>query len=348
MPIWKKLIAALTVVFCVFLVAITLVYYPKFKTMETIVMVEEYQFYTMDYVSDYDLDGLLAKNLVDDQAFVDEAIKQIYPGLPISMEAPTLLCTVFAAESVDGERLVGRNYDLTETYALAVRTTPDDGYASIATVDMTIISAIPPLEVGEKAQLLLAPYAITDGINEMGVTAAALVVGGEEPTYQDTGKLPITTNLALRLILDKAASVDEAIELLAEYDMHASGGSSYHFFICDASGKSVVVEYPNNEMVVVESDVCTNFYLCDEGGEFEDESRAHERFEIASEMIAEQPLTEEEAMDVLAAAEMSYQYDGNTATQWSIVYNLDNLTATYAIDGNYDTTYTYNVLEALQ
>ena len=66
-------------------------------------------------------------------------------------------------------------------------------------------------------------------------------------------------------MLDKAKNVDEALALLSSYDMHSSANSCYHFQICDASGKSVVVEYVDDEMKVVYPDknyqCATNFLL---------------------------------------------------------------------------------------
>lgn len=73
-------------------------------------------------------------------------------------------------------------------------------------------------------------------------------------------------------MLDKAKNVDETLELLSSYDMHSSANSCYHLQICDASGKSVVVEYVDNEMKVVYPDknyqYATNFLLTNPDAEF--------------------------------------------------------------------------------
>ena len=52
-----------------------------------------------------------------------------------------------------------------------------------------------------------------------------------DPTYQQTGKPMIATTLAIRLVLDRAATTAEAVELLSKYDMFASSGRDYHFYI---------------------------------------------------------------------------------------------------------------------
>lgn len=75
-----------------------------------------------------------------------------------------------------------------------------------------------------------------------------------------TGKPNLTTTTAIRLLLNQAADVDEALELLNQYDMHASMGMMVHFALADASGRSVAVEYVDNQMIVIETPVLTNFY----------------------------------------------------------------------------------------
>ena len=42
--------------------------------------------------------------------------------------------------------------------------------------------------------------------------------------------------------------------MLEQYDMHSSAGSCYHFQIADAGGNSAVVEYVDNELVVLKAE----------------------------------------------------------------------------------------------
>ena len=103
-----------------------------------------------------------------------------------------------------------------------------------------------------------------DGINEKGLAVADLMAGDEAVTHQDTGKPALTTTSAICYLLKNAATVDEALELLRGIDMNSDIGSAHHYAIADASGKSVVVEYVDNEIVVVDSPVVTNHYLCEQ------------------------------------------------------------------------------------
>ena len=72
------------------------------------------------------------------------------------------------------------------------------------------------------------------------------------PTNQNTEKPDITSTTLLRLILDYADNVEEAIELASQYDMHDSAGTSYHYMVADKEGNSVILEWAG------ESDVTDN------------------------------------------------------------------------------------------
>jgi penicillin V acylase-like amidase (Ntn superfamily) len=73
----------------------------------------------------------------------------------------------------------------------------------------------------------------------------------------------LSTTAAIRYLLTRAANVEEALDLLRGIDMHSDIGAAHHYAMADASGRSVVVEYVDNQMVVVESPAVANHYLCD-------------------------------------------------------------------------------------
>ena len=81
--------------------------------------------------------------------------------------------------------------------------------------------------------------------------------------------------------------MEEALELLNQYDMHASMGMMVHFALADASGRSVAVEYVDNEMVVIETPVLTNFYLAEGEKQGIGTQQSHERYKILMERLEE-------------------------------------------------------------
>lgn len=156
--------------------------------------------------------------------------------------------------------------------------------------------------------------------------------------HQDTDRPDLTITSALRLLLDRAATVDEALELLEQYDMNFSIGAAHHFSIADATGKSVVVEYLEGEMAVSETDVVTNHYLAGDAGlapeEVPDSQRqSHIRYEALSGLCLDAGgvMTVDEVRSALASAAQSNFSDtnGGELTSWSLVYDQQALTATF-------------------
>ena len=98
-------------------------------------------------------------------------------------------------------------------------------------------------------------------MNENGLAVSVNMIQDSDTIEQETGKPDLTTTTAIRLLLDKAADVEEALELLEQYDLHASMGMMVHFALADATGRSVVVEYVENQMVVTDTPVVTIFHL---------------------------------------------------------------------------------------
>ena len=109
----------------------------------------------------------------------------------------------------------------------------------------------------------MAPFACLDGVNERGMSIAVLTLDSA-PTHQVSGRQHINTALAIRLVLDRAASTQEAVELLARYDMHAMADRDYHFFLNDASGDSRAIEYdpydPDRPLIDLPVRQMTNFF----------------------------------------------------------------------------------------
>ena len=230
-------------------------------------------------------------------------------------------CSTLIADGAGGT-FFGRNYDWegTNGQAMILHTAPKDGYASYSTCWLDFLGfgeGWKPEGMVNQYMSLAAIYVPLDGINEKGLCIADLMAGDNEQTNQRTEKDDLTTTSAIRLLLDRAATVDEAIALLRQYDMHSDIGRAHHLAIADASGKSVVVEYVNDEMIVTESDALTNHYLCpgEKNGVGNEES--HNRYDKLLSM--QSGITEKNHMkDTMEA--VSYP----SITQWSIVYDMEN------------------------
>ncbi len=166
-----------------------------------------YDLYAIDIAYDYDLDRIIAAGVRDDQTYIDAVVAQVLPGVPAHVQAPQFACSAFVAVDTEGRVRTGRNYDFKDdTSALLVRNHPRDGYASIGFAALNNLGANTPLDsVAGRAAALMGPFAQLDGVNECGVSIAVLTLDSK-PCDQDTQRPVINTSLAIRLVLDRAAT----------------------------------------------------------------------------------------------------------------------------------------------
>lgn len=265
-------------------------------------------------------------------------------------------CSTLAVRSPEGEALFGRNFDWANCEALIVLTNPSDGeesYASVSTVNMDFIRSGYGAEIRQlpdEIRTLIALYAPLDGMNERGFAVSVNMIQDSDAINQDTGKPDITTTTAIRLLLNKAADVEEAIALLEQYDMHSSMGMMVHFALADRNGRSAAVEYVNDEMVVTDTPAVTNFYLAEGEKQGIGTSQSHTRYEILMDRLSENDgMTMDQVKDALdsvskdnftdAAASDGRSAEGFESTEWSIVFNLSSGEARYYHREDYENGY---------
>lgn len=347
---WKHGAArAVKAIFAV-LGALTIVFFAffggEFSTLKTLNRVEDdANLFTMEYKADYALDRFLKIGASTDTELIEFIVRQVLKGIPLKFDLPNLGCSTFAAKLADGTPIFGRNFDMYDSPALLVTTRPKDGYASISMVNLAYIGYNGenlPTSLVKGIMTLAAPYAPLDGVNEKGLAVGVLQIK-TTPTNQQTDKVDITTTSAIRLLLDRAATVEEAIELLSQYDMHASANSCYHFHIADANGGSVIVEYIDDEMSVVQDDAATNFLLTP--GEY-DFGKGEDRYATLRETLdANGGIFEngDLAMNLLEAVSQQVSEEKKSSTQWSCVYDQHAVSVDIAMNMNYEKVYTFGL-----
>lgn len=321
-------------------------------TLGSVQKVED-DFYTVEYQGDYKLDKLLAQGVADSNALGAFASEEVLHGLPFPKESIKLACSAFTAKNSDGDVIQGRNMDFALAQNILVRTNPENGYASLSMASgelLNYIDTVPENTVGS-LYLLAAPYYVLDGINEKGLSIAILLQTGAENVHQDTGKTPITTTLAVRMCLDKAATVDEAIKLMEQYDMRGLGNANFHYQISDAEGNSVVVEYVNNEMKLNRPEgygqPVTNFFLTP--GVVEAERDGEDRIIKLQAALDENKgvVSNETAWKMLESVKAVHDYDAKTGhdfnTAYSMIFNNTKRSMEICINANFDKKYSYSV-----
>lgn len=253
-------------------------------------------------------------------------------------------CSTIAVPSDDGEILFGRNFDWNRCEAWVVLSEPEQGYRSISTVNTAFLNAgIDVTNLPQPMQVAAALYAPLDGMNEKGLAVSVNMIQDSDTIDQNTEKPDITTTTAIRLLLNKAGNVDEAVELLAQYDMHASMNYMVHFVLADRAGNHAAVEYVNNEMVVIDTPAVTNFYLAEGEKQGIGTSQSHERYDRLMEALAEQPAMDmADVRDALSSVSKK-NFNEFESTEWSIVYNLSTGAIQYYHREDYDTPYNFRL-----
>ena len=276
-------------------------------TLDSLKKVDDYPLYTMRYDGAY-----------EQRAWSDSRLEFASTRLP-----PTWACSLFAALGDANNMLYGRNFDWEYSPALLLYTHPPDGYASLSMVDIAYLgfgegkaSTITDLPLAERRALLRAPFLPFDGMNERGLAVgmAAVPVGDIKP---DPGKETIGSLMVIRMMLDHAGSVDEAVAILQRYNVDMEGGPPLHYLIADRSGRAVLVEFYQGRLVVMPNQTpwhqATNFLL----SAFERPEGRCQRYDAISRRLAETQgsLSAQDAVKLLDQVSLAH-------TQWSITYGL--------------------------
>ena len=163
-----------------------------------------------------------------------------------------------------------------------------------------------------------SPYYPFDGMNDQGVAIGMMAVPGAQPP-KDQSKVTISSLYVIRLVLDYAANVQEAISLIRKYNIDFTGGPPLHYFITDSSRNSVIVEFLNNDIKIIKNtefwQVSTNFNITGLTNETAKSSCWRYKLTWNSLENSNGIFTEEEALDLLSSVSQSN-------TIWSIVYNV--------------------------
>lgn len=302
--------------------------------------------YMMDYSQDIGLDSVLNAEITDIFSLINYAGGRMLSNVDSLLMNLEPGCSSFTAFD-EGKLLFGRNFDyvLDESAALLVHTTPENGYESIGFSDIGGLGFKKgSLDDGKTdlSFLVLSPLLMTDGMNEKGLVVSAMTLD-EDPACQDRGKKKIMTTIAMRMLLDRAANVDEAIILLDEYDMQCPNPPlDFHFMIADASGNSKVVEYVNNEMKVLDARVATNFYLAEP---LKGKGHGHERYDIMRNCLEAKDfrLTVSDSVNLLKASSQNGNEESGSYTLFSVVYDTGSKTVNAVVERNYDSGYIYTL-----
>ena len=376
----KKVLLWILGIIAVICIAIAAVWGGEISSLATVSEVEGNKYlYKMEYKAGYDLDDLISKDIDSNARLLEYVIGRIGKGLPIKIgssqvadesgEMATINCTSFQAAKSDGEGYwYGRNYDYFKNPTLVTVSHPRKGYASIAVSDMSHFGYSLdklPLKFLSRLNCLASVYAPVDGINEKGLCTSIMALP-KQAACQESGKHKVGTTIIMRLWLDKCATVNEALELLAGLDVRhdAAVGSGYHYMVADANGDCAVVEFDKEDgwktMIVRKPEdadymLVTNHLLSPKYFTTEPDpavgnphSRSWWRYETASEYLSSHggALTFEQAQECLSQVhwkDLVWENGTVEDTQYSNVYDQSAITLALRNWNDYDKTVRFSL-----
>lgn len=280
----------------------------QWRTLASLQKVDDYPLFMMTYYGDYDF-----------QDFLQEGTQIGVRSEANGQEAGEWSCTVFSALNENGSLVLGRNFDWYNHAALLLYTDPPDGYASVSLIDVSYLGySVRNDTWGDRQELMEAPYWPFDGMNERGLAVGMMAVPYAKAS-QDPKNVTISSLQAIRLMLDYAQDVDEAISLLQNYNIEFGGGPPLHYLIGDAARNSAIIEFVDGEMIILRPDepwqVSTNFVISQEQPEGADTSCW--RYNRAYETLAQT-----EGSISLAEAMTLLENVSQDSTMWSVVYGM--------------------------
>lgn len=253
---------------------------------------------------------------------------------------PAFACSLFAAFGDAETRLYGRNFDWDYGPALMLYAHPDDGYDSVSMVHLGFYfseadaRSLDEVSLSERRRLLEMVRHPFDGMNDRGLAIGMAAVPDSkvlsDPNLPTVGSLSI-----MREILDHAADVDEALDVMRGVSINMGGGPQIHYLMTDATGCAVLVEYYEGEMVVLPDTggwhLATNHFRAPLNERVTFNCARYARLDEVLTATAGR-LTPQSAMDLLSDVAQS-------STQCSVVYDMARRQVHVAMGRGYEAVY---------
>jgi len=125
----------------------------------------------------------------------------------------------------------------------------------------------------------------------------------------------------MRRMLDYCKNVEEAVKLAKKTNIRSPlPDNDYHIMVSDKTGKAVVLEWVQNELIINETSLSTNYYLSRE----DHYGYGHDRYEMIQKAKEEKKqFKEEEAIQLLKEVSQDFRENRFVGlTLWTSFYNL--------------------------
>ncbi len=244
----KILITFLTIFVIAFLLSASwcIIYFEQFNTIVTYKTYSNntnYVYYSTvegDYKIDDFNEAKGAWTLTDLENFTMSSTPNFFGQFQPSIKNQEFESLDFSFNSSDNFHI--KNYASSSNQTMIVQTNPAKGYSSVSTVNLNTLGIESKMSFTDRTSALTAVYLPNDGMNETGLTVSLQF--GDEPidyTIENTTRTDVTETVLVRMILDNASTVEEAIEVINEYDLFLTQNRHISLFITDSTGKSINV-----------------------------------------------------------------------------------------------------------
>ncbi len=307
-------------------------------SLSTLEKIDDFPVYMMRYVGPY----VRASKLQTEEMPADDGDR----GAIGPSRTADWACALFAAVADPGSALFGRGFDWEYSPILVLLLEPEQGYRSIMSIDIAYLVEVKWIDrldiapVEQRLQLLSAPFLTFDGMNDQGLAIGMAAVEVAAGYSSDPGKRDVGDLRLMREVLESSATVEEAITFLEGINPVSQGGPNTHYLIADRTS-SALIEYDEGEMVVFRSSdetpwqLGTNFPVVLTDGEPQGHCWRYDRIE-RSLREGGGTLSTDEAFDLLTAVSVEH-------TQWSIVYDLDDLVMNLCVGRDMETVHSISL-----
>lgn len=318
---FQKIITGITILLCTAFLIISAYSIVCFNELSTILSYESYtdekqtmyyakiegDYYTKDF---YDAKGAytnsdLSKFLTVSTSKKMMALSKINISTP-SFESNTITYT-------DTNKNLGTTYHSSSNYSMVIETNQKNKYSSVSTINLSSLSIDDDLNFLEKNVAFAAAYLPVNGLNETGLSVSLTYTNKlqNEITYKNSKDVDITESVLVRLILDNASTVEEALDIVDNYDLHLSNDNHFNITITDINGNTSSI-YTTEDLYITE-------YL----------------LKINKQTVnIDQSLTDSNIFETLNSfTSQNDKYKNN----YNVVYNLSTKTAQYNLFGDDET-----------
>ena len=306
----------------------------RIKTIRSLKKLDDFPLYMMRFYGDYDLPNYASNERLSENS---------QSGIPYD-NSSFWACTCFSAKTDQGNHILGRNFDWSNHPALLLFTDPPGRYASVSMVDISYLGYSKSDDPGKNpGGLLRSPLLPFDGMNEQGLAVGMMALPAAQAP-EDPQKQTVSSLMIIRMMLDYAKNVDEAIALFEKFNIDFQGGPPLHYFVTDRSGKSAVVEFVDRKISVLRNTnpwhVATNFILT--GLSPESSLASCWRYKRVWETLESQVAMSTPLKSLSLLKDVS---QGNTI--WSVVYDTSSLDFLVVMGKKYDQVHEFNLKKAV-